>query len=103
VDTRAKAVVLAQALTRSREQDNAPEATVSPPAHGVSHSFDSAEATQRLAALTGAATMAQTATQAIGAIPRPPRAGWRRRDWLLVGGATLAGLVVAGVVLRRRN
>jgi eukaryotic-like serine/threonine-protein kinase len=101
VDTRAKAVVLAQALTRSREQDKAPEATVSPPAHGVSHSFDSAEATQRLAALTGAATM--TATQAIGAIPRPPRGGWRRRDWLLVGGAALAGLVVAGAVLRRRR
>jgi eukaryotic-like serine/threonine-protein kinase len=103
VDTRAKAVVLAQALTRSREQDKAPEATVSPPAHGVSHSFDSAEATQRLAALTGAATLPQTATQAIGAIPRPPRAGWRRRDWLLVGGAALAGLVVAGAVVRRRR
>jgi serine/threonine-protein kinase len=103
VDTRAKTVVLAQALTRSREQDNAPEATFSPPAHGVSHSFDSVEATQRLAVLTGAATMPQTATQAIGAIPRPPRSGWRRRDWLLVGGAALAGLVVAGVVVRRRG
>jgi hypothetical protein len=32
-----------------------------------------------------------------------PRAAWRRRDWLLVGGAALAGLVVAGVVLRRRG
>jgi hypothetical protein len=103
VTTNAKTVVLAQALTRSRDQDKAPETTASPPAHGVSHSFDSAEATQRLAALTGAATMPQTATQAIGAIPRPPRAAWRRRDWLLVGGAALAGLVVAGVVLRRRG
>jgi hypothetical protein len=47
--------------------------------------------------------MPQTATQAIGAIPRPPRGGWRRRDWLLVGGAALAGLIVAGAVLRRRR
>jgi serine/threonine-protein kinase len=101
VTTHAKTVVLAQALTRSREQDKAPETTVSPPAHGVSHSFDSVEATQRLAALTGAATVPQTATQAIGAIPRPPRSGWRRRDWLLVGGAALAGLVIAGAIVKR--
>jgi serine/threonine protein kinase len=103
VTTHAKGVVLAQALTRSREQDNAPEQPAGPGALGVSHSFDSVEATQRLAALTGAATAPQTATQAIGAIPRPPRTGWRRRDWLVVGGAALAGLVVAGAVLRRRR
>jgi serine/threonine protein kinase len=102
VDTRAKAVVLAQALNRTREQDNAPQEPGASAALGVSHTFDSVEATQRLAALTGAATMPQTATQAIGAIPRPPRTGWRRRDWLLVGGAAVAGLIVAGVVARRR-
>jgi hypothetical protein len=51
--------------------------------------------------LTGTATVPQTATQAIGAIPRPPRSGWRRRDWLLVGGATLAGLVIAGAIVKR--
>ena len=103
VTTHAKTVLLAQPLTHSRQQDKATEDPASPTAIGVSHSFDSAEATQRLAALTGAATMAQTATQAIGAIPRPPRAGWRRRDWLLVGGAALAGLVVAGALVRRRR
>jgi len=37
----------------------------------------------------------------LGAIPRPSRAGWRRRDWLLVGGAALAGVLVAGAVLKR--
>jgi serine/threonine-protein kinase len=103
VDTRAKQEVLVQSINRTREHDNAPEEPAAPAAHGVSHSFDSAEATQRLAALTGAITTPQTATQAIGAIPRPPRTGWRRRDWLVVGGAALAGLVVAGVVLRRRG
>jgi hypothetical protein len=46
----------------------------------------------------------QTATQAIGSIPRPAaRSGWRRRDWLLVGGATLAGALLAGVIVKRRD
>src|SRR5688572_21102585 len=102
VSTHAKTVVLAQPVNRPRERDHSAEAVAENAARGVSHSFDSAEATQRLAALTGSATMPQTATQAIGAIPRPPRAGWRRRDWLLVGGATLAGLIVASVIVRRR-
>jgi hypothetical protein len=46
----------------------------------------------------------QTATQAIGSIPRPAtRSGWRRRDWLLVGGAALAGVVAAGAILKKRG
>jgi len=103
VDTQSKTVVLVQPVNRTREQDAATEPSSGPPARGVSNSFDSIEATQRLAVLTGTATAPQTATQALGAIPRPPRAGWRRRDWLLVGGATLAGLLVAGAVLKRRK
>ncbi len=103
IDLGAKTVVLAQSVNRTREQDKAPPETAQPAAHGVSQSFDSVEATQRLAALTGAATLPQTATQALGAIPRPPRGGWRRRDWLLVGGAALAGLVVAAALVRRRD
>jgi hypothetical protein len=103
VDTQSKTVVLVQPVNRTREQDAATEPSSGPPARGVSNSFDSIEATQRLAVLTGTATAPQTATQALGAIPRPPRAGWRRRDWLLVGGAALAGVVVAGAVLKRRK
>jgi serine/threonine protein kinase len=103
VDTQSKTVVLVQPVNRTREQDAATEPSSGPPARGVSNSFDSIEATQRLAVLTGTATAPQTATQALGAIPRPPRAGWRRRDWLLVGGAALAGLLVAGAVVKRRK
>jgi len=103
IDVSAKTVVLAQSVNRTREVDKAPQETAEPAAHGVSQSFDSAEATQRLAALTGAATLPQTATQALGAIPRPPRGGWRRRDWLLVGGAALAGLLAAAALVRRRD
>ena len=129
-------------MSRTRGVDAAEPAAeaAAPPARGVSHSFDSLEATQRLAVLTGTAAAAlsatkttpatmsatapstievgptpanpassaaqerQTATQAIGSIPRPvPRTGWRRRDWLLVGGAALAGLLVAGTLIKRRD
>jgi len=131
--TQAEAKVIAQTVSRTRGVD-ATETAAEPgaaPARGVSHSFDSLEATQRLAVLTGTATAPlapappavmevgptpskpaansaaeerQTATQAIGSIPRPlTRSGWRRRDWLLVGGAALAGVVIAGVIAKRRD
>jgi len=102
MSTQSKAVVLAQSVNRTRQLDEkTPAEAGAPLARGVSNSFDSNEATQRLAALTGSATIPQTATQAIGAVPHPPRGRWRRRDWLLVGGATLAGLIVAGIITRR--
>jgi predicted Ser/Thr protein kinase len=101
VTTNAKTVVMVQEVNRTRQQDKATEDAASAAAHGVSHSFDSAEATQRLASLTGAATVPMTATQAIGAIPRPPASRWRRRDWLLVGGAAVAGLLVAATILKK--
>src|SRR5918992_1801489 len=96
MNTHAKTALLAQSITRSREQDKSLDDPISPVAVGVSHSFDSNEATQRLAALTGAAPAPQTTTQMLGVVPHAARGGWRRRDWLLVGGAALAGLIVAG-------
>jgi serine/threonine-protein kinase len=138
--THAEAKVIPQPVNRTRGVDATESAAegAPAPARGVSHSFDSLEATQRLAVLTGNAAAPQsatatvpaapppgmveigatpaklqpdaalaerqTATQAIGSIPRPAgRTGWRRRDWLLVGGATLAGVVLAGVILKRRE
>ena len=103
MSTQTKSVVLAQTVNRTRQQDQATQDPATPPiAVGVSNSFDSNEATQRLAALTGSATLPQTATQAVGAVPHAARRGWRRRDWLLVGGAALAGLMVAGAILRKK-
>jgi serine/threonine protein kinase len=99
VNTNAKTVVMVQEVNRTRQQDKATEEN-SPAVAPVSHSFDSAEATQRLASLTGAATVPLTATQAIGAIPRPPSGRWRRRDWLLLAGAAVAGLLVAATILK---
>src|SRR5258706_946699 len=109
VDTNAKIVVMAQTLNRTRQADNAPDEISAPPAHGLAHSFDSLEATQRLATLTGASSTLgerderQTATQALGSMPRPPRTGWRRPDWLLVGGAAAPGAPVARLGVKRRD
>jgi eukaryotic-like serine/threonine-protein kinase len=140
--THAEAKVMAQTVSRTRGVDAAEAAPeiAAPPARGVSHSFDSLEATQRLAVLIGSAAATtplapkattatttlgatkpgmievgptpagapptpqdrQTATQAIGSIPRSTtRSGWRRRDWLLIGGAALAGLLVAGSIIKK--
>jgi serine/threonine-protein kinase len=96
----AQSSVLAQAVSRTREADRATEETPAPPARGLAPSFDSAEATQRLAALTGAAPH-QTATQAIKSIPRNAPGRWRRRDWLVVVGAGVFGLLAARAILRR--
>jgi serine/threonine-protein kinase len=106
VDPEAKTLVLAQTLNRTRLVDQAPAAAAATaeaapaPAKGLAQSFDSVEATQRLATLTGAAEPAAqaatrpTATQAVKSLVVPER-GWRRRDWALVGGAALCGLAVA--------
>ena len=102
--TQAQAVVMAQTLNRTRQEDVAPEHSTAPPARGLAHSFDSAEATQRLASLTGADTGSGSvsATQALSSLKPPQKRGWRRRDWLLVAGATALGALVARAILGRR-
>ena len=102
----ARTVVLAQTVNRDREADKSPsEATTAEAPARIAPSFDSLEATQRLASMTGAATTwaPQSATQAVSALPRPAGGTWRRRDWLLVGGAAVLGLVLAGAIVRRRD
>jgi serine/threonine-protein kinase len=101
-----QSLVMAQTLNRTRHEDANPREATVPPARGLSHSFDSAEATQRLAALTGAGTLPNRPaegedSQILGSVQQPGRRGWRRRDWLLLGGAALAGLFVASAILRR--
>jgi serine/threonine-protein kinase len=108
VDLEAKTVVLAQTLNRTRLADQSPEELPESPARGLAHSFDSMEATQRLASLTGATTVKpadtpQSTTQVLRSIAQPDRRRWRRRDWLLVGAATLGGLVIAGRLVSRRK
>jgi serine/threonine-protein kinase len=101
--TQAQSVVMAQTLNRTRQQDSVPsEASDPPAARGLAHSFDSVEATQRLATLTGASgslSDSVSATQAMSSL-KPPESLWRRRDWLLVGGATLLAVLIAAAILR---
>jgi serine/threonine protein kinase len=95
--------VMAQTLNRTRQDDSKTGEPSVPPARGLAHSFDSAEATQRLAALTGAETAPDSsATQALSSMKQPEKRGWRRRDWLLVGGATALGALIARTIIRRR-
>jgi eukaryotic-like serine/threonine-protein kinase len=108
VDADAKTVVLAQTLNRTRVADQAPENVPDSPAHGLAQSFDSMEATQRLATLTGASAIKaadtpQTTTQVLRSIVQPESRRWRRRDWLLVAAAAVGGLVLAGGIARRRK
>jgi hypothetical protein len=102
-------VVLAQAVKRTRTEDQRTEPQAAP-AKGLAPAFDSNEATQRLAALTGAATLGsttigaspETATQAVKSLPKG-QARWRRRDWLVVGAAALCGVGVAQAILRKND
>ena len=110
VDTHVKTVVLGQTVNRTRQADQLPPVEAGTPlAQGLAHSFDSMEATQRMAAMTGALTVPgssadrQTATQVLGQMPRPPSSRWRRRDWLLLGGAGLLGLLAATVIVKKRR
>ncbi|HET7672858.1 MAG TPA: serine/threonine-protein kinase [Burkholderiales bacterium] len=106
VDSVAKTTVLAQSVNRTRQADRAAaaEEPAAAPAKGLASSFDSVEATQRLASLTGATAPGggapQTATQAIKSMPRAP-GRWRRRDWLVVIGAGACALVAGAAILRR--
>ena len=90
--------------TRQADADTAPAADS--PTRGMLRSFDSTEATQHLAALTGLETEANageqtlTATQMLRSVPKPERRGWRRRDWLLVGAASILGALVARRIVK---
>jgi serine/threonine-protein kinase len=107
LNTTVKTAVMAQTLNRTRHSDQLPPEASLPPARGLATGFDSGEATQRLAALTGTATQPpadlerQTATQAIQSMQPARRPGWRRRDWLFVAGAAAVGLLAARAIVRR--
>jgi len=107
IDAEEKTAVLGQTVNRTRVVDQQPadaltaSATDAPPARGLAPTFNSAEATQRLATLTGAAatmpppeTAPQTATQAVKSLASA-RVAWRQRDWALLAGAVVCGLAAA--------
>jgi serine/threonine-protein kinase len=99
----ASTMVLAQTVVHTRRADDAAEETVPSPAHGLARSFDSAEATQRLAALTAvrpAAGAEASTTQLLRQLQVPPRRAWGWRDVSVIAVAALLGLLAAAAILR---
>lgn len=109
----ARASVLERTFDRTRHEDVDTVPAADTPTRGMLRSFDSSEATQHLAALTGlepdtnatnVGEQTLTATQMLRSVPKPARRGWRRRDWLLVAAAGVLGALVArGIVKGKRG
>jgi serine/threonine-protein kinase len=100
VDREVKSAVLSQTVERSRRAESTdPEA---PAARGVSRTFDSLEATQRLVALSEAARQSDPAA---GTLPFPLQpthtatGSWSARDTLIVIAGAVAGLIVAALIV----
>jgi len=102
VEPEVKAALLAQTVERSRRVEEETPPPDAAPARGLSHTFDSLEATQRLVALSdtgkaidpSARTMPltmQTTMMAGG--------GWNRRDTAFVAAGAIAGLIVAAIIV----
>jgi serine/threonine-protein kinase len=100
VDREVKSQVLSQTLERSRRAEATdPEA---PAARGVSRTFDSLEATQRLVALSDAARQSDPSAATLPFPLQPEHASgssWSSRDTLIVVAGAVAGLVVAALIV----
>ena len=101
VDTDVKTAVLSQTVERSRRvrEDATPEPA---PARGLSRTFDSLEATQRLVALSDATRGADpsASTMPLGMQTAAAFAGgWKPRDTVVVAAGALAGLLAAAAIV----
>ncbi len=101
VDSDVKSAVLSQTVERSRRVSD--DATPEPaPARGLSRTFDSLEATQRLVALgdaaRGADPSASTVPLSMRTSPLSSRS-WKPSDTLAVAAGALAGLIAAALIV----
>ena len=101
VDTDVKTAVLSQTVERSRRvrEDATPEPA---PARGLSRTFDSLEATQRLVALSDATSGADPSASTMPLSMQPAAAfagGWKPRDTVVVAAGALAGLLAAAAIV----
>jgi serine/threonine-protein kinase len=103
VNSEVKRALLEQTVERSRrvEEETPPPQDV--PARGLSRTFDSLEATQRLAALSEAAKSSERAASAVPVTMQTTamvvRAGWSRRDTAVVAAGAVVGLIVAAIIV----
>jgi serine/threonine-protein kinase len=102
VDTDVKTALLAQPVERSRRAEEETPPPDAAPVRGLSRTFDSLEATQRLVALSdagkaidpNASTLPLTLQGAVMA-----GGGWNRRDTAFVAAGAIAGLIVAAIIV----
>jgi eukaryotic-like serine/threonine-protein kinase len=103
VDAEVKTAVLAQTVERSRKAEDDTPTAETPPARGLSRTFDSLEATQRLVALSDAARQGRPpevgATLTMQTTTTALSGGWTARDTLIVAAGVLAGLVAAAIIV----
>ena len=94
---------MAQTVERSRRAETAETPADTPPARGLSRTFDSLEATQRLVALSDAARqddpIAHTLPLSMQTSTTDLNGGWRARDTLVVAAAALSGLIAAVLIV----
>jgi serine/threonine protein kinase len=101
VDSDVKSAVLSQTVERSRRVEEGTPVEAAP-ARGLSRTFDSLEATQRLAALSEATRGADpsASTLPLAMQGSSGQAGsWGVRDTLAVAAGALAGLIAAAVIV----
>jgi eukaryotic-like serine/threonine-protein kinase len=123
IDADARLQLLAGAVQITRVTDTDKVAPAAAPTLGISRTFDSLGATQRLAAQTGmwqefgdyaatlklsvpvatasaAATTAPSmpAFRAVSAPQEPPRGGWGRREWWTLGLGLAGAIVIAAAI-----
>jgi len=103
VDTQVKTAVLAQTVERSRRAEEETPPPDAAPARGLSRTFDSLEATQRLVALSDAAKpsdpTASTLPITMQTTAMVMSGGWTQRDTAVVAAGAIAGLIVAALVV----
>jgi serine/threonine-protein kinase len=104
VDKEVKSAVLAQTLERSRRAEDQSPAPDAAPARGLSRTFDSLEATQRLVALSDAALTSDPAANSplplsMQTTSTALSGGWRPRDTLVVAAGAVTGLIAAAIIV----
>ncbi|OGA13423.1 MAG: hypothetical protein A3G25_19065 [Betaproteobacteria bacterium RIFCSPLOWO2_12_FULL_63_13] len=121
LDAEAKSELLAASAQMTRVTDSGKDEVATAPTLGISHNFDSLEATQRLAVQTGMAqefsdyaatlkisapvdTAAATAITGAQSVPDasrasgPRRVAWGRREWWILALGLSASVVIAALI-----
>lgn len=103
VDAEVKSALLAQTVERSRRAEEESPSPDPAPARGLSRTFDSLEATQRLVALSDTAQAndptASTLPLTMQTTANAMSGGWKQRDTAIVAAGAIAGLIVAALIV----